>query len=1515
MGSAVSTKGFFEELLDTLGFLWKRVHLFTFDKPQAEGVESRWTRDLQPIGATEVQSGELVELLSSVDARHRVSGASGIRFDILEEDFFLTGGLDDLVVSLAAPNAAPPQDGFERLPRATVFHQLTGAETLATYVATFKAAHPHYDTFILIVAEPAGPAAKTHVLTWWRAQRVADYANAEMYFLLNIDGAIEDGTEQILDVSPNPSGLLTLTGKIANPASRGVADAIVVAKNAAGVTLGSARTDPSGEYRLDLPFVAALTLHVTHGFATATSAVAPSDANRLEPLVVPTIQVTGLTLTGTVRWPSWIEPPPAGPVLGRGQMNDVSNHFTYTPAAPPVAEVFAQAVYEYDRTYQGMPFGGMDLVVIADPDPSLDLQDWPLFRLALDAAESSVAVASAAVTTAEVARGTFAFDNSLAAGDYLIGARFGYRLLLEVASPHVGAPQPMESNRFSSRADRVAAFSRLHVNAAGVASLDGRPWEGRLFMLPVVEPSESGSTNVPDRLEANLQLASRTVLSALLDSGRVVDMARLDGQFDAGAQEALLKHTAVAQEDGRTTFLFDHALSGYVDQTATERVRLPWVPLTDALLLDAHDRRRDEMTSADFGRYPLKFIPAPGPGLGQLRARNASREIGDDVREVKVRLLLWGSAAESVNPNGPVFDQITERAIVRFKQACQGASTPADRTPAALSYLGGNSASARRLYPNSQLGRSFTGICDLDTFKALGRFISDTPHPELAFTAFRSPGPIAADAPEYGRRGIDRMLIYALESLRRRLGADAFTVQLGVRSWPRHTLDDETRDLSVNHPEGYAVKIRPRPLPATGNNRLTELDRLRNACEGFGAARGKAGPPGLANDLLPPLPVGLTRSLQEGKLLIAPKSWLEQGTDPGELGENHRAPVGGAPSTPWRVEERGVNVQASGSHAPRWDPPYPAPAPAARSEEQLGLTTSGQAAALGAAWQANRNAIERWGRYYGVPAEILLAMTGTESRNFNGRSARVEPVTTQRSDALRDARWLALGCGPLPAAPAHALPWPRPPGPNPPPAPPLPAGVCAAYANWYNRHNAVMAQVNGPPNGGLVPASPAGNALVNDITNLVEAFAPAWVSPGIIQTLVATARTTLQPEFGAGVNAIVTTRWLLDTYDPNGVSNSIRAGAAYIRELVNTRDTKMDPPLVSAGYNAGGVFASPDATNRWRMLQFDAAGGHTNRFVAFVNDCVTELRADVPRVNDNLHYYDDLHLDTFMLHHNAWELRFVVGDAPGVAAPPPDPGSTARTPPAGLHASALARAYTRTQPQLPPPPLGPAPPTAADQATALANLTRYLTRQLESYEDTTGNPGSRVWMRLLWTFAADAVSARGVRWSDSLRVHGAVTRPTGGPPVAGARVEVAGAQPVTTAPSGHYLVAERLAPLPDSVDLHVRVGQFLSRAYPVPTGFPGASIAFDVATLPIAVSGAPLPSSGPAAGGTVVQIDGEGFVPGETSVAIGGIACTAVNAAANRVTATTPAGAAGALAVTITTPSGLFTIPAGFTYT
>jgi hypothetical protein len=75
------------------------------------------------------------------------------------------------------------------------------------------------------------------------------------------------------------------------------------------------------------------------------------------------------------------------------------------------------------------------------------------------------------------------------------------------------------------------------------------------------------------------------------------------------------------------------------------------------------------------------------------------------------------------------------------------------------------------------------------------------------------------------------------------------------------------------------------------------------------------------------------------------------------------------------------------------------------------------------------------------------------------------------------------------------------------------------------------------------------------------------------------------------------------------------------------------------------------------------------------------------------------------------------------------------------------------------------------------------------------------------------------------------------------------------------------------------------------------------------------PANGPIAGGTAVTIAGTNFT-GATSITIGGIAPTAVTVvSATSITATTPAHAAGAVNVVVTTPAGTGTGTNLFTYT
>lgn len=75
------------------------------------------------------------------------------------------------------------------------------------------------------------------------------------------------------------------------------------------------------------------------------------------------------------------------------------------------------------------------------------------------------------------------------------------------------------------------------------------------------------------------------------------------------------------------------------------------------------------------------------------------------------------------------------------------------------------------------------------------------------------------------------------------------------------------------------------------------------------------------------------------------------------------------------------------------------------------------------------------------------------------------------------------------------------------------------------------------------------------------------------------------------------------------------------------------------------------------------------------------------------------------------------------------------------------------------------------------------------------------------------------------------------------------------------------------------------------------------------------PDDGPAAGGTAITITGQGFSP-DATVTVGGTAATAVTVRnGTTITATTPAGTAGAKNVVVTTSGGAGTKTAGFTYT
>lgn len=104
---------------------------------------------------------------------------------------------------------------------------------------------------------------------------------------------------------------------------------------------------------------------------------------------------------------------------------------------------------------------------------------------------------------------------------------------------------------------------------------------------------------------------------------------------------------------------------------------------------------------------------------------------------------------------------------------------------------------------------------------------------------------------------------------------------------------------------------------------------------------------------------------------------------------------------------------------------------------------------------------------------------------------------------------------------------------------------------------------------------------------------PHRVSVGLMQTLISTAR-------AAAKDPGLDRRRLLDP------ATSINAGTAFIAQ--QRPATLLDPPVVAAAYNAGGVYEQHGAGNRWKMRQYPIGSGkHCDRFVRWFNDAVFVL--------------------------------------------------------------------------------------------------------------------------------------------------------------------------------------------------------------------------------------------------------------------------------------------------------------------
>ncbi len=143
------------------------------------------------------------------------------------------------------------------------------------------------------------------------------------------------------------------------------------------------------------------------------------------------------------------------------------------------------------------------------------------------------------------------------------------------------------------------------------------------------------------------------------------------------------------------------------------------------------------------------------------------------------------------------------------------------------------------------------------------------------------------------------------------------------------------------------------------------------------------------------------------------------------------------------------------------------------------------------------------------------------------------------------------------------------------------------WASHYNVYCELIIATIGTESGG----NP--NALRKEPKYVSDEETPNQISPGLMQTLISTARETL-------ADNSIDRDWLLIP------RNSIQAGTSYINQ--QKTKTMLDPPKVACAYNSGGVYDQDGTDNRWKMRQYPiGTGEHCSRFVKWINDAVFML--------------------------------------------------------------------------------------------------------------------------------------------------------------------------------------------------------------------------------------------------------------------------------------------------------------------
>ena len=103
---------------------------------------------------------------------------------------------------LLGTGAAQPDSDFRTEARETIFYELDEDDDTVDWIRRFADDHPAtYRSTLLVLEQPAGEGFRYTIVTWWTAERLEDYANSELYFIVNVNDAFDDQSDTI-DVSP-----------------------------------------------------------------------------------------------------------------------------------------------------------------------------------------------------------------------------------------------------------------------------------------------------------------------------------------------------------------------------------------------------------------------------------------------------------------------------------------------------------------------------------------------------------------------------------------------------------------------------------------------------------------------------------------------------------------------------------------------------------------------------------------------------------------------------------------------------------------------------------------------------------------------------------------------------------------------------------------------------------------------------------------------------------------------------------------------------------------------------------------------------------------------------------------------------------------------------------------------------------------------------------------------------------------------------------------------------------------